>query len=753
MFNLAKIELTAKNNPKTTTGFYIADVSQEQKLVAGTLFILIEIGSVKAQDIKLINFLFNVIPQQYYQNKKFRLREQLGATPIEDILESGLAETNKKLKIFCAQNRIKLTGKNIQIIVGAIYENLLVLSTVGSVKALLFTFANDRPSEKNYQTFNIIQTAAGQQPLNLEANLFTNILAGPLPGKSFVLLGNEALFEYLSQAQIAKIISTLPPASAAEQIKNMLAAVNAYISFVGLILKSRELGARPKIKITGTETPPLASETIGLTSPQSQTSIVNLNKTEEITEKLLMPTGLIKLKKISRGWLKIFNFFPKKPKARSLSFAKKQAKNLNLAGQAILSKLLLAAKKSPAAAGQTKNALIGWRQKLSWQLLKEKIRSIRKTKKIYLAIGLIAIILFAVNVYRQKQKNQKIAQEAFYANISQRIEQKLNQTEASLLYNNKNKARRLLAEINELLKQMPRQTTEQKKKLSAYEAKFAKFDDLIKNITTIKTVEAIANLKNLDQQAQPGSLFLGAKQNLFITDQKKGNLYQLDLNTKIASLISLGSSSVKLKYPSAGKQGYIYYFNDSQEKNIIRLNPANQKTAVLALPANEQKTESQGLASYGNRLYLLAPAQNQIKRFNILASRLSAPQNWLKSKADISRAIDIDIDGFVYVLLNNGQLIRFLRGRQTNFSLERVDPPLTAPKKANIYLNSNYIYILDAQKPRLVVYDKKGKFLAQIKFLNIKNITDFAIDEKKSLIYILSGTNIYQAPWPKLTNA
>jgi len=297
----------ATNN--ATSEIFVAQPDANKEALAGRLFALIEININKAQALKMINFLINNINHNYYQNEKIILRERISSLKVEHIFETSLAKTNKDLAEFLDREKIKVTPANLNITIGVIHENSLHFSSVGKNKALLI-YKHKTPTRKQgvkkipnlpspEMKYKIADIGGGQTTTARTAKgainkIFSNVISGQMPTNGYFLFTNETLPEYLSSKQLIEIITKLPPVSAAEQIKSILSKVNAYVSFLGIIIKNTT-GLKP-ISLTAENALPRGDQNVSV-----QNSISDLNYTEDRTEKIMASYGLINFKK----WLKV----------------------------------------------------------------------------------------------------------------------------------------------------------------------------------------------------------------------------------------------------------------------------------------------------------------------------------------------------------------------------------------------------------------------------------------------------------------
>lgn len=120
-------------------------------------------------------------------------------------------------------------------------------------------------------------------------------------------------------------------------------------------------------------------------------------------------------------------------------------------------------------------------------------------------------------------------------------------------------------------------------------------------------------------------------------------------------------------------------------------------------------------------------------------------KEWTQNNpADLSTGVDMTIDGDVFVLNNNGSVVKFTKGQVQNFSLSTIDPPLAAADKIWTYNDIKYAYVLDSAEKRIVIFDKLGQMKNQITANEFSNPTGMIVDEEKNTAYILDENTLYQ---------
>ncbi|MDD4271738.1 MAG: hypothetical protein PHF50_02945 [Patescibacteria group bacterium] len=751
-YKIAQFILTPGQRNELAHEIYVAQPDANKEALAGKLFALIELEAKKADSLKIINFLINTLNHSYYQNEKMILRERVSSIKIEHIFESALAKTNKRLAEFLQSEKIKLHPGLANITIGVIYNDSLHFSNLGKNKALLLYKSKTEDSSK-YKLADITeQTDKGEikKPSSL-IKLFSNVISGSLPRGGYFIFTNETFSEYLSAKQIISIVTTLPPAGAAEQIKNTLSKINAYVPFLGIIIKNTAGAEMPEIK----NKEPIAS---------TKASIENLITTEEQTEKLLTPSGLINAKRWSSFLNNLIGRFSlgRKAKASGQTFLLKDkifsGKKANwfspkkifdslknslgvLIGLLVyIFKILTNKEKMAESFNQLISGTVNSYQKIKASLLKSFFwfKSLNRINKILLSAFLICLIIFSSNLAWQNIKNKEIKNQAAISDLMSAIEQKQNQIDASLLYNNEAGAKKLLEEVKGLIANLPQKNQTQK---DQYNIIIAKHRVQIEKISRVIRSEAtlVADFINLDANASPANITL-VQDKIFAADAGKKSIYSLDLKSKLATIINLtGQNISRLDFPNISDTT-IAYFNAN---NIIIFDTKTEELSALEIdyPAKPQKIV--GFKEYNNRYYLADAINGQIYRFNKSGSRLAGAVSWLNSSEDLSGVKSLDINGNVYLLRDNGEISEYSKGQKQEFSISAIEPNFSQATKLAISETQDYLYIFEPAGKRLAVFNKNGEFINQYTSDKFDNLKDFQIDETNKKIYFLNNASVY----------
>jgi hypothetical protein len=98
----------------------------------------------------------------------------------------------------------------------------------------------------------------------------------------------------------------------------------------------------------------------------------------------------------------------------------------------------------------------------------------------------------------------------------------------------------------------------------------------------------------------------------------------------------------------------------------------------------------------------------------------------------------LGVDTDVY-LLSPTDLVKYTNGNLSTFKLVHPTDQITSANKLFV---ANNLYILEAAKKRLLIYNKQGALVTQIFFPNSTDMKDLYVDETSRFIYILDSNKL-----------
>lgn len=174
------------------------------------------------------------------------------------------------------------------------------------------------------------------------------------------------------------------------------------------------------------------------------------------------------------------------------------------------------------------------------------------------------------------------------------------------------------------------------------------------------------------------------------------------------------------------------------------------------LPIRDARTwrKVQATSGYGGNFYILDTVANSIVRYRPQGRGYEgAPSPYLQTKVELVNAVDMAIDGDVFVLLINGQVLWLSGGKPQAFALEGLDRPMTAPVAIFTNTGTESVYVADPANARVAQFSKQGVTQRQLVYEgeqgNFQRLRGVFVDEKKQALYVTAGTALLYVGLPK----
>ena len=184
------------------------------------------------------------------------------------------------------------------------------------------------------------------------------------------------------------------------------------------------------------------------------------------------------------------------------------------------------------------------------------------------------------------------------------------------------------------------------------------------------------------------------------------------------------------------------YFVDSNGVSSVAKSGGNSKVIIKSsdLPKNIG-----GLGIYFGNIYVLDKDGKQISKF-VPTSTGFGQANYFATgtSPDLSNATSITIDGSIWILLKDGTIEKFTKGKADTFSITGLDKGFSSPTRIYTTVDFSNIYVLDSGNSRIVVLDKTGTYKAQYQVDVLRNAADFEVLETDKKVYVLSSGKVYQ---------
>jgi len=710
-----KIGKLAPEKGRQKIGYSVAHFYQPEeraKREYGSLYFIIEIASATPQAPEIGQMLIDVITEEYYKNLE---KDKVAS------FERALKQANHALGDVAEAGEISWLGK-INAVIGLLENSNLHLTACGTAKAYLLR--NDNLTEISQGLAD-----ASQNPDPLKT--FANIASGQLQIGDKLIFSAPGLFYHLSQNELIKILSEYNPQAAIGQIADILQESEDALGTSLLIL---EFTTEEELEKETVEELP---EEIWIKRPQN-------------TFAQLKDKAQSCLKQAQLFWN---NLVPKIKGGIQNIQAKVKKKSTPPSPHQPIEKPIITAKPEVTenraqdffqVLKKELEIIIKFIKKQS-QMIWNDLKSLKTTdfkngtKKRYLLIALVSLIVFVSSLLFLNARQNNLRKIEIFESKFQELKDKEAQASAILAtYKDRQQAKEILSEAetiaNELLK-VDYKKVEVENILAQILADKEKAEGIIRI-----SLSELFDLNTLWKDAESKELVF-LDDNLYSIDSKNNNLYKYSIKDHKGELAMANFSSngqFQLAV-SINKKLTIY------DNSLTVYEYDTKKNQLSAQKISGANTWPEAIAwtSYKTNLYLLVPKENQIYVYPKTASGYAKGSKYIKTPGvDLAKAVDIKAPTFLYVLKENGEILKFSKGILKEFTLQN-SPEI---KKAKLFFaTENNFYLLDIEGKKLVTYNSQGVFQSQ--YLNdlFGSTSGIYIDEKEAKIYLLAGNKIYEA--------
>ena len=156
------------------------------------------------------------------------------------------------------------------------------------------------------------------------------------------------------------------------------------------------------------------------------------------------------------------------------------------------------------------------------------------------------------------------------------------------------------------------------------------------------------------------------------------------------------------------------------------------------------------MESYLRFLYILSPENNQIYKYERLSNRYASPDEYNVS-GDLDGAIDMAIDGNVYVLKKGGEVVNLLRGEAQPFAIRHAPEEVLKNATKVFKVFDGHLYFLDPVRSRVIIATDGGasgeaSYIKQyvLESDEIGELQDLYVDPDESRLYVMDEKRIYK---------
>lgn len=649
--------------------------------------------------------------------------------------EQFLGALNETIAEQIREGRWSVPIEEFNAIVGIASDAQMYLSGCGELTGLFL----HRKQTQRYQIFNLFRSIHTEQSLPTWEKTFAIVLDGDLHEGDVFCVTDKDLQRAIPQEELNNILSTLPPISSVEKIRQYFSLKE---SMLLIILKAHS----PATSVERDDT------------HRSTLSVAQLAETEDATDKYLddqKPNLSIIVKRLGSS---ISTFIAKKaPRSASIhTTTKDRTKRIVWFATKLVWKhakrtIYITVKHTRTLASKKgREKTVDWFKNLKSnstkiaQNVRGKTSAVPRSTK-FLIIGLIlAVIVFAVGIRILSQSQAQSAEEKAYQEKLTNAEGIIERAAGAVIYKDEDQARSLYGNALTLVEELPINTPEREATTTKLITDIQTALDEIRHQITIPNPPFYADLSSVTDGVFGRSIIKRNGQIYVLATD--GVVYQLDQANR-RFVVAAETEKTPAAIAATEDEGNVYFLakTGAEDDGVYSVNFSDGSIS----PVLKQQNSWVDIVTYANRLYLLQPSANgvdgQIFKFTKTGSEFGSPTEWITQRtANFSNVVSLAVDGTIFVLSKDGQITQFESGSETGWEAGVVDPPLTVATRIETDENSDYLYVLEPETKRVVVFNKQtGGFVVQYKSNALTDLTDFAVDEDAYTIYLLAGSKLY----------
>lgn len=333
--------------------------------------------------------------------------------------------------------------------------------------------------------------------------------------------------------------------------------------------------------------------------------------------------------------------------------------------------------------------------------IKLPLHPLSKKQIITLGLGLVLLVILIASIIYTKTQQENIKFKALYNQIYQQAQKNYDEGKS-------------IAKLNQNLAQND----------------FIKARQILKeNIGKFKT--------NSEEQIKLQSLLNQIEAERAPTENQVAKISPVAANVSEFDLLNIEKNNHALAYSQDNASNYL--LTDKSVTTIDKNNGA-KKDVLLN---NKDWTQPVALSTYQGNIYILDQKAGILK-FVASQNGFSKIDYFKGTPPDLEKAQGIAIDGSIWILLSDGQVLKYTKGEKENFAITGLDKPLKNPTEIFSNRDMDSLYILDNGNGRILKLEKNGQYQNQYNSDLLRDAQDFEVLEKEQKILILSEGKIWE---------
>lgn len=184
---------------------------------------------------------------------------------------------------------------------------------------------------------------------------------------------------------------------------------------------------------------------------------------------------------------------------------------------------------------------------------------------------------------------------------------------------------------------------------------------------------------------------------------------------------------------------------DAQNLTVNTTEGVVSRSSEVYLTRVDEWQTPVAVEEYFDNLYVLDRGANQIHKYIGIPSGYSNRRDYFKHPVNLNGAVNLAIDGSIYVLYGDGRVLKFTAGKREEFSMDNFHPPLDGVKLIETTADSEHLYV--TKDNRVMIFDKDGQYQRQLRVENLEKIKALSLSPDKTKLYLLEDQKWYEVSY------
>lgn len=358
-------------------------------------------------------------------------------------------------------------------------------------------------------------------------------------------------------------------------------------------------------------------------------------------------------------------------------------------------------------------------------------------KIIIVALVAILLIFFLYTLISERQKQQTRQQEQLYQSIIEPIQKRYDDGVA-LIPLSKPLAQENFSQAKQLIEanknKFPYDSPERKKLEDLENAINAQLTNTMNPSSSVKAKIILDTKKDKQITNIAAITYKGGE--LLAVDGKTGTVGFIKQDGGLSQAVQ--SSTVNASIVTADTNVIFLLDKDS----VTRVDKKSEKTKkiISSLPNNCL------IDTFLGNIYVINPTNNHIEKYPAPSYEKA---DYITNNGNLGKkAVSFTIDGSLWILLDNGSIVKYTKGQKEDFQIKNLPKPLSALSLLYTDQDYNNLYILDTQNKIMTILSKTGELIRQTQLPSSKTIVSFAVDEPDKKIFLATGETITSIDLP-----